>query len=171
MTRINDKKPPAEEGLEAPQVEELLKNLEFHKAIQDITGRINAASGIDEILIDIKEDIRRLFNIHQISIYLVDAANRELFTLVKDRDKPKEVRFPIDNTTFAGYVAQKKRPLHIADAYNEREIRKISDSLKFDDTHDKNTSIRTGQIIVIPIMHESIILGVMELMNHKETAP
>jgi len=168
MTRINDKKPPAEEGLEAPQVEELLKNLEFHKAIQDITGRINAASGIDEILIDIKEDIRRLFNIHQISIYLVDAANRELFTLVKDRDKPKEVRFPIDNTTFAGYVAQKKRPLHIADAYNEREIRKISDSLKFDDTHDKNTSIRTGQIIVIPIMHESIILGVMELMNHKE---
>lgn len=168
MTRRNDKKPPAEEGLEAPQVEELLKNLEFHKAIQDITGKINAASGIDEILIDIKEDISRLFNIHQLSIYLVDAANRELYTLVKDQDKPKEVRLPIDNTTFAGYVAQKKRLLHIADAYNEREIRKISDSLKFDDTHDINTSTKTGQIIVTPIMYESIILGVMEIMNHKE---
>ena len=57
------KKSLKEEISEAPQVEELLKNLEFHKSIQRITSRINSAENIKEIIVDIKEDIRKLFNI------------------------------------------------------------------------------------------------------------
>jgi type II secretory ATPase GspE/PulE/Tfp pilus assembly ATPase PilB-like protein len=168
MTRTYDKRSPKEDTLDAPQVEELLKNLEFHKAIQDITGRINTASGLREILVNIKEDIRRLFHIHQLVLYVVDPGKKEIFTISTYGNKSREVRFPINNSTFAGYVAQKKKILHIPDAYNTREIRKISDSLKFDDSHDKRTSATTGQILVIPIMHESIVLGVMEIMNHKD---
>lgn len=168
MTTTYNKRSPKEDTLDAPQVEELLKNLEFHKAIQDITGRINTASDIKEILVDIKEDIRRLFHIHQLVLYVVDQGKKEVFTISTDGNKSREVRFPIDNSTFAGYVAQKKKILHITDAYNAREIRKISDSLKFDDSYDKRNSATTGQILVIPIMHESIVLGVMEIMNHKD---
>jgi len=168
MTIEYGKKPPKEDSLDAPQVEELLKNLEFHKAIQEITGRINGASGLEEVLVDIREEIRSLFHIYRLNIYLIDAQKREFFTLISDGNKIKEIRLPIDNTTFAGYVFQKKRILRINDAYNEREIRQISDSLKFDDTYDKSSSVMTGQVLVIPIMHEGIILGVMEIMNHKE---
>ena len=112
MTTTYNKRSPKEDTLDAPQVEELLKNLEFHKAIQDITGGINTASDIKEILVDIKEDIRRLFHIHQLVLYVVDQGKKEVFTISTDGNKSREVRFPIDNSTFAGYVAQKKKILH-----------------------------------------------------------
>ena len=169
MTKMSpySKKQQKDELSEAPQVEELLKNLEFHKAIQSITKRIDAAETIREIVIDIKEDIRHLFNIHILSIYLVDQTAKEIFTLQESGAEVKEIRFPIDQTTFAGYVAQKKKMLYIADAYNERDIRKISDSLRFDPFLDNKTGLLTGQIIANPILRDGMILGVMEIMNKK----
>lgn len=153
-----------EELSEAPQVEELLKNLEFHKAIQSITSRISTAPTLRDILVDIKEDIRNLFNIHILTIYLIDKSRKEIFTI---RNDGSEIRFPVNNSTLAGYVTQKKRMLHIADAYNEREIRKIHDLLAIDRTLDKKTGILTGQVIASPIMRDNLILGVMEIMNKK----
>lgn len=169
MTQTLNKKSPKEEISEAPQVEELLKNLEFHKSIQRITSRIHTAANLREIVIDIKEDIRRLFHIHRLSIYLIDKGKKEIYTLLDDGHETKEIRLPINSTTFAGYVAQKKKMLHIADAYNEREIKIINDALKFDDSQDEITGTTTGQIIVSPIMHEGTMLGVMEIMNQKDT--
>jgi len=161
------KKSQKEDLSEAPQVEELLKNLEFHKSIQRITNRIGSAETIRDIIVDIKEDIRKLFNIYILTIYVIDKAKKEIFTLQNDGVKTKEIRFPIDYSTFAGYVAKKKKMLHITDAYNTREIRRINDALRFDDSRDEKTGILTGQIIASPIVHDGIIVGVMEIMNKK----
>ncbi len=156
-----------DEMSDAPQVEELLKNLEFHRAMQDITGRINGAPTLREILIDIKEDIRRLFNIYLLNIYVIDKETKELYTLQGIGAETKEIRFPIDDTTFAGFVAQKKKTLHIADAYNDREIKKIHSALRFDDSLDELSGNTTSQILAAPIIHDGIILGILEIMNIK----
>ncbi len=153
-----------EEISEAPQVEELLKNLEFHNAIQDITSRILNAETLREIVVDIRKDIQKLFNIHILTIYIIDKGAREIFTLQSDGS---ETRFPIDSSTFPGWVAQKKKLLHVADAYNDRDIRRFSDTLSFDRTLDKKTGILTGQIIASPILRDGLIMGVMEIMNKK----
>ena len=152
---------------DAPQVEELLKNLEFHKSIQGITNRINNAENIKEIILDFKEDIRNLFTIHVLNIYIVDKAKKEIYTMHIDGTTIKESRFPIDNSTIAGYVANTKRMVHIADAYNERELKNINDQIKFDHTLDKQFNVLTGQVIAIPILHERNIIGVLEAMNKK----
>jgi len=166
MAKISSfsKKTQKEELSEAPQVEELLKNLEFHKAIQSITGRILSAPALRDIVVDIKEDIRHLFNIHILTIYLIDKNKKEIFSF---QDNGNEIRFPIDNTTLAGFVAQKKRMIHISDAYDEREIRNIHDLLTIDRSMDKKTGIFTGQIIASPIMRDNLMLGVLEIMNKK----
>ena len=166
MTKMSTyiKKTQKEELAEAPQVEELLKNLEFHNAIQSITGRIASAQTLREILVDIKEDIRSLFNIYILTIYLIDKTSKEIYTLNRDGS---EIRFPIDYSTFPGWVAQKKKMLHIADAYNDREIRNIHDTLTFDRTLDKKNGVLTGQVIACPILQEGLILGVMEILNKK----
>ncbi|MHB8138944.1 MAG: GspE/PulE family protein [Smithellaceae bacterium] len=166
-TNTYNKKSQKEDMSEAPQVEELLKNLEFHKSIQRITNRIGTAETIREITVDIKEDIRKLFNIYILTIYAIDKAKKEIFTLKSDGVKTKEIRFPIDYSTFAGYVAKKKKMIHITDAYNAREIRRINDGLRFDDSHDEKTGILTGQIIASPIVYDGIVVGVMEIMNKK----
>ncbi|MRR15152.1 MAG: hypothetical protein EG826_01710 [Deltaproteobacteria bacterium] len=162
------KKPPKEEISEAPQVEELLKNFEFHKAIQRITGRIQSAVTLREIVLDIKEDICRLFKVHRLTIYLIDKTKNEIFTWQDEGGQVKELRFPIDGTTFAGCVADRKKMLRVADAYNEREIKKISDVLYFDASPDRKLGTTTGQIVARPILYDGSILGVMEIMNKKD---
>jgi type II secretory ATPase GspE/PulE/Tfp pilus assembly ATPase PilB-like protein len=169
MSKIStyNQKTQKEEISEAPQVEELLRNLEFHKAIQSITGRISSAETIEEIVVDIKEDIRKLFNIHILTIYLIDKGKKEIFTLERTGNEVKEIRFPMDTSSFAGFVAQRKKLLQITDAYNEREIRKINDALSFDSSLDKIYGVVTGQIIASPIVCDGIVLGVIEIMNKK----
>ncbi len=162
------KKPQREEISEPPQVEELLKNLAFHKAIQRITGRIRSAVTLRDIVVDIREDICKLFNMHGLTLYLIDKTKQEIFTWQNGGGQVKELRFPIDDTTFAGWVAHQKKTLHIADAYNELEIRKINDALYFDTSQDRKLGTTTGQIIASPIMYDGSLLGVMEIMNKKD---
>jgi type II secretory ATPase GspE/PulE/Tfp pilus assembly ATPase PilB-like protein len=152
---------------EAPQVEELLKNFEFHKSIQSITNRINDADNLKEIFIDIREDIRQLFNINILTIYTVDRLKKEIYSMRLEDSTLKEIRLPINNSTIAGLAANTKRMIHINDAYNEREIRKIHEQLSFDSNLDKKMGIVTGQVMAIPIMHDGIIMGVMEIINKK----
>ena len=152
---------------EAPQVEELLKNFEFHKSIQSITNRINDTDTLKEIFIDIKEDIRQLFNINILTIYTVDRLNKEIYSMRLEDSTIKEIHLPINDSTIAGHAANTKMMIHINDAYNEREIRKIHEHLSFDRNLDKKMGIVTGQVMAIPIMHNGTILGVMEIMNKK----
>ena len=152
---------------EAPQVEELLKNFEFHKSIQSITNRINDADNFKEIFIDIKENIRQLLNINILNIYAVDRLKKEIYSIRLEDSTLQEIRLPINNSTIAGHAANTKRMIHINDAYNEREIRKIHDQLSFDRSFDKKMGIVTGQVLSIPILHDGIIMGVMEIMNKK----
>jgi type II secretory ATPase GspE/PulE/Tfp pilus assembly ATPase PilB-like protein len=152
---------------EAPQVEELLKNYEFHKSILSITSLISDAYTLKEIFIDIKEDIRQLFNISILNIYTVDILKKEIYSMRIEDSTIKEIRLPIDNSTIAGHAANTKMMIHINDAYNEREIRKIHEHLGFDRNLDKKLGIVTGQVMAIPIMHDGIIMGIMEIMNKK----
>lgn len=151
----------------APQVEELLKNLEFHKSIQNVNNRINSAENIKEIIVDIKEDIRKLFNINRLKIYAIDKEKKELYTFNSDKDGLTEIRLAVSNVSIAGYAANNKKTVIINDVYDERELRKISDKLKFDRSSDRRLGVLTGQVVAIPIMHEHNIMGVLEVMTQK----
>src|SRR4030066_1579614 len=151
----------------APQVEELLKNLEFHKSIQNINNRINSAESTKEIIVDIREDIRKLFNIHVLTIYVLDKTKKEIYSLHIENSEIKEKRLPIDNSSIAGYVANNKKMVLINDAYDERELKKINDQLKFDRSSDRQLGVLTGQVLAIPIIYERNIMGVLEVMTQK----
>ncbi|NLH20529.1 MAG: hypothetical protein GX462_10775, partial [Thermotogaceae bacterium] len=135
----------------APQVEELLKNLEFHKSIQNVNNRINSAENIKEIIVDIKEDIRKLFNINRLKIYAIDKEKKELYTFNSDNDGLTEIRLAVSNVSIAGYAANNKKTVIINDVYDERELRKINDKLKFDRSSDRQLGVLTGQVVAIPI--------------------
>ena len=160
-------KPQKEVIPEAPQVEELLKNYEFHESIKKIKNRINDANNLKEIFIDIKENIRQLLNINILIIYAVDRLKKEIYSMRLEDSTIKEIRLPINNSTISGHAANTKRMIHINDAYNEREIKKIHDQLSFDRRFDRKMGIVTGQVLSIPILHDGIIMGVMEIMNKR----
>jgi type II secretory ATPase GspE/PulE/Tfp pilus assembly ATPase PilB-like protein len=151
----------------APQVEELLKNLEFHKSIQNINNRINSAESIKEIILEIKEDIRNLFNIHVLTIYVFDKVKKEVYSMHLEDSAIKEIHLPVNNSSIAGYVANNKKMVLIADVYNERELKSINEQLKFDHSSDKKLGVLSGQVLAIPILYERNIMGVMEVITQR----
>jgi len=51
--------------------------------VLEITNRIHAANNVDEILIDLKDEIVKLFEAERLTIYVVDGIKKELVSKVK----------------------------------------------------------------------------------------
>jgi len=145
----------------------LQSEVEYRKKLQEIGNKINAAKNLDEILIDLKDDIRLLFEAERITLYAVDGKKRELVSRFKTGDEVSEIRIPISADSLAGYAAYKQKRLNILNVYNRWELAAIDPVLKFDDSWDKKTGFVTRQVLVISITFQNFLLGALQLINRK----
>jgi len=153
------------------QISELEEKLQIRKALQDITNHIHAAHNLKEILIDLKEDILKLFDAETVTIYVVDRPRKEIYSMFLAGSQFREIRVPINNSSIAGCAANKKQVINIADAYNAEEIKKIDKQLAFDSSWDKKSGFTTKQILAAPILREGTIMGVIQILNRKKPGP
>ncbi len=149
------------------KVAELEEKLQLRKALVDITNRIHAAQNIRQILVDLKDGILNLFSAHSITIYLVDRARGEIYSLLLIGARVKEIRVPINNRSIAGYVANAGKMVNITDAYDAAELKSIDKTLTFDQRWDKTSGFRTKQILAAPIFHNNMLMGVVQILNKK----
>jgi type II secretory ATPase GspE/PulE/Tfp pilus assembly ATPase PilB-like protein/GAF domain-containing protein len=150
------------------EVTELEEKLQIRQALLDITNRIHAAQNIKQILVDLKDGILNLFNAHSITIYVVDRARNEIYSMFLIGAQVKEIRVPINNRSIAGYVANTGTAINIADAYDLEELKNIDKELAFDVSWDKKTGYQTKQILTAPIFHNKTLMGVVQILNKKE---
>ncbi|MDR2861750.1 MAG: Flp pilus assembly complex ATPase component TadA [Syntrophobacterales bacterium] len=150
------------------QISELEEKLQIRKALQDITNRIHAAQNLKQILVDLKEDILKLFDAETMTIYVVDRPRKEIYSMLLAASQLKEIRLPINNSSIAGCTANKRQVLNIADAYQTEEIRKIDKQLTFDSSWDKKSGFTTKQILSAPILREGVLMGVIQILNRKK---
>jgi len=156
-----------EDTVKHQEIEELHEKLSLHKALQDITNRINSAQNIRQILINLKDGILNLFNAYSITIYVVDQRRNEIYSMLLAGPKLKEIRLPINNESIAGYVANTMKAVNIADAYDAEALKEIDEEITFDDSWDKKTDYRTTQILAVPILYECTTMGVVQIINKK----
>ena len=81
------------------------------------------------------------------------------------------VKLPIGPKSLAGFAALSKRQLNIADVYDARALQGIHPELRFADAVDKSTGFRSKHIMVSPILAGDALLGVLEVINHKNGQP
>jgi type II secretory ATPase GspE/PulE/Tfp pilus assembly ATPase PilB-like protein len=81
------------------------------------------------------------------------------------------VKLPISPKSLAGFVALSKRQLNIADVYDAGALQSIHPELRFIDAVDKSTGFRSKQMLVGPILAGDALLGVLEVINHKNGQP
>ncbi len=143
------------------------EKLLLRKKLQDITNQIHAARNIKQILVDLKEGILNLFDAYSITIYVVDRLRNEIFSLLLSASQIKEIRVPINNKSIAGYVANNKKTVNIADAYDVAELRQIDPELSFDLSWDKKTGFRSRQILCSPVFYNGKLSGVIQILNKK----
>lgn len=59
--------------------------------------------------------------------------------------------------------------INIADVYNDAELAKIDPHLNFNKSWDEKTGFRTKQVLAGPIPFENKLLGVIQLINKKNS--
>ena len=141
--------------------------LEYQKQLNIITTKIHAASNTNEILLNLQNDILSLFDAERITIYAVDAKNREIFSMMKTGKEINEIRVPITKDSISGSCAANCKVIEIADAYDDRELAQLNPHLKFNKTWDQKTGFITCQVLAAPILYDKYLLGVIQLINKK----
>lgn len=155
------------DSLTQREMSELKEEVLRGKRLQEITNRIHAARNIKQILVDLKEGILNLFDAHSITIYVIDKTRNEIFSMFLVGTELNEIRIPINNKSIAGFVANTKRIVNIADAYDEKELKGIHPELTFDVSWDRKSGLHTKQILCAPLIHNNTIKGVVQILNKK----
>jgi type II secretory ATPase GspE/PulE/Tfp pilus assembly ATPase PilB-like protein len=157
----------AEPAVNSRKLSELEEKLFVRKGLLDVTNRIHAAKNIKQILVDLKDAIQNLFNANSITIYVVDRVKNEIYSMFLVGTQLNEIRVPINNKSIAGYVANTKKVVSIADAYDIDELKSIDKELSFDISWDKKSGFKTKQILAAPIFYSSALMGVLQVLNRK----
>ncbi len=152
-------------------LQDLKSEVEYRTRLQEIGNKINAASNLDEILIDLKNDITSLFECERLTVYVVDGIKRELVSRFKSGNEIAEIRIPVDKNSIAGYSAYTQKLINIADVYDDKELEKIDPDLKFDKSWDHQTGFRTKQVLVFPIIFQKYLMGALQLINRVDNKP
>ncbi len=166
--------PASGETRDAANLAEMGNKLAFTKKLQAVTNKIHATRNIDEIILEVSQDIRALFEADRITLYVISEDNKSIVSKVKTGLKEfKELKLAINPQSIAGYVAFHKVMLNIADVYDDAERAKISPEIRFLKEVDKKTGFRTRQMLVFPILNaeDGSLLGVVQIINSMSGLP
>ncbi|VFQ47366.1 GspE/PulE family protein [Desulfoluna butyratoxydans] len=150
------------------EVENLQQEVTYRTRLQDICNKIYAAVNLDDIIIHLKDEIKSLFEAERITIYYVDGVKREIVSRFKTGTEIDEIRLSITTSSIAGYSVLKKSLLNIKDVHDNQELAAIDPSITFDSSWDRRTGFVTRQMLVVPILYKTYLLGAVQLMNRKQ---
>ncbi|WP_028453436.1 GspE/PulE family protein [Chitinilyticum aquatile] len=149
-------------------------DLAFLRDLQALTTRIHSSGPLDEILTELGQDICRVFAAERVTLYVVSPDGRELVARIKTGlEGVKELRVPVNDRSIAGFAANHKQLLNLADVYDEAALQRLSSTLQFLQAVDQRTGYRTREMLVAPVVQASdgVLIGVVQLINSKTGAP
>ena len=149
------------------EMQNLQTEVEYRTRLQEICNKIYAALNLDEIIINLKDEITSLFAAERLTIYYVDGVKREIVSRFKSGNEINEIRVPISPTSISGYSVHTKKLINIADVYDKAELKRMDPLLEFDSSWDRKTGFRTTQVLVVPIVYKTFLLGAIQLINRK----
>ena len=150
---------------EAINNEHLKRSLEMQTLLNSITQRIHEAESFAEVLPAIEPDMLRILRGERMTVYQRSRSEQEIVSKYKSGDEIKEIRVPLSTSSVAGYVALTQQPIRVSDVYDAEELKRIHPNLRFNYTFDKQTGYRTRSMVVVPIKHKDVMLGVLQVLN------
>lgn len=149
------------------QVTDLEQQLNYQKKFQNITYKIHASQNLKQILVDMRDDIRSLFDAETMTIYVADESMNEIYSMMLTGSELDEIRVAISTESIAGFAAAKKKTIDIADAYDDTELKSIDPDLNFDRRWDRKSGLTTKQVLAVPTMYGGKVKGVIQVINKK----
>lgn len=149
------------------RVEYLESSLQFQTKLNQVIQKIHEAESFNDIMPIIEPTLLELMNAERITIYRRSRHSQEIISEYKSGDEVKKITVSLTPTSVAGYVALTREPLRIKDAYNPDELVLIHPKLSFDVSFDQESGFHSCSMMVIPIEHKKVSLGVMQVLNHR----
>jgi len=153
---------------DASSITEMGNKLAFTKKLQSVTNKIHSTRNIDEIILEVSQDIRTLFEAERLTLYVTSDDGGSIVSKVKTGlNEFKELKLAINPQSIAGYSAFHKAMLNISDVYDDAELAKINPGITFLKEVDKKTGFRTKQMLVFPIFNpeDQSLMGVVQIIN------
>lgn len=148
------------------------ERLRFLQRLRQLTDRIRATPEADDIMLEMSSDLCDLFCADRITIYALSPDGACLESKLKTGLASfKQLKLPVSKASVAGYAAQARRMVNLADVYDEAALRAIDSELRFQQGVDRRTGYRTRQMLAAPILHGERLLGVVQLINNTRNRP
>jgi len=146
---------PLEEAPHAPAHAGAFERLQF---LVETSKVLNSTLDLPELLEIVLGLTTAQTRAERATLFLVDAARQQLWSLVAQGLGQQEIRLPFGKG-LAGWVAQTGEIVNLADAY---------ESPQFDAHFDRKFGYRTRSILVMPVRDRGgRIVGVLELLNKR----
>ncbi len=145
--------------------------LAFFKKLQAVTTKIHATNNLDEIMLDLGMEFCDLFNCDRFTLYAMDHEKDYIVSKVKTGLTTfRDLKLAVNTQSIAGYVAQSRKTVNIADVYDDAELAQHSPELRFQRGVDQRTGYRTRQMLVAPLcaVQSKELLGVVQFINNRE---
>ncbi len=128
--------------------------------LHHVSQRISQKKEIEVLLHEIMESCKEVTNSEASSLLIYDEKENNLYFEVALGDKGHEVKKIICNMGegIAGWVAENRKPLLVADCYNDP---------RFNPDYDRQTGFRTRSMICVPMLMEEKLIGVIQVINKK----
>jgi signal transduction histidine kinase len=132
--------------------------IQRHKMLFELGQMMTSEMDIDALFPLIIEQTNQVMNSEKASVFLIDSAGEQLWSMVSTDLGRDEVRIP-KNTGVAGWVFQNRSPLIINDAYSDP---------RFNPDVDRKTGFRTRNIMSIPLINRAKeCIGTLQALNKK----
>ncbi len=138
-----------------------------------IIRNIHDARHIDEIIFEVSESLRALFQAERITIFVPNNDGNIISRVASHLSASQRLKLPANAKSIAGYVAQEKVVVNIANAYDDAELRRINPNLQFLKAVDTQTGFNTKQVLAFPVLSPEggKLMAVIELANSLNRLP
>ncbi len=144
----------------------------YNERFKKLVNEIHAASSPNAIMVGLRNKILDIYQVEMATIFMLDAKRGDLVSWVLlPGDSLSRIRMKINRSSITGFVAETKLPLNITDVYDKEELIAIDPSLTFDSSWDGKTGYRTRQLLAAPVIYKTTLMGVIQLINKKGSAP
>jgi hypothetical protein len=152
------------------QLEAMQDRIDFGRRLQELTNKIHATDKISQIMLDLSAEICEVFHCERLTLYVVNKEQGALVSKVKmGINSDKELVLPIDRQSIAGYVAQTRSTVRIANLEDAEELQTIDPELRFFNEVDRVTGFRSQQMLAAPLLQglSRELVGVLQLINQR----
>jgi type II secretory ATPase GspE/PulE/Tfp pilus assembly ATPase PilB-like protein len=135
--------------------------------LHEIVHYIQSARHIDKILLEVNEGLRTLFQAERVTIFVPNNDDTIISKVATLLNGSRRLKLPLGPKSVAGYVAQRRTIVNIADAYDEAELKRINPKLRFMKAVDAQTGFHTKQLLAFPALSNDgkQLMAVIEVLN------